>query len=52
MLRTRQQHMAEEFVDKLMTVLLTLVPKQKKNANLYFFQVKGSPACLTLEAGT
>lgn len=39
-LRTRQQHMAEEVVDKLMTVLLTLVPKQKKDANLYFFLSK------------
>jgi len=54
-LRTRQQHVAEEFADKLTTLLLTLVPKQKKDANLYlyfFFQVRASSVHLILEAGS
>lgn len=44
--------MAEESVDKLMAALLTLVPEQKEDANLGFFQVRESAVCLTLEAGT
>lgn len=33
-LRTRQQHMAEELVDNLMTVLLTPMHKKNEDANL------------------
>lgn len=46
--------MAEEFDDKLMTVLLILVPKQKKKKKMQiciFFQVRSSVS-LTSETGT
>lgn len=37
MLHTRQQHMAEQLADKLMTALLTSVPKPKVQICIFFF---------------